>query len=331
MFSRAARKHREWANQCADLLADRRAKRVASILETATRYLSRDGDLDRARATLAPLLALPANNSYRKSADALLREGAAVGNLSAPELLAEVSRDIERRKYEAAFIKAARLVDLYPDSAAANEVRIPISVESVPPGAGVVSFTGKGAARQSLGETPVVIFLGPKDRSYLQITKPGHKSSAEPTIVVAKDLLKDATPRLVVPLNRQPAENAIIPHEQAHAALVNSFAVWGEDSGHIRWRNLADGSAAMTTATSAVTLRDSPTISGDSVYTRWDDGRIRILRPPTQRIGSGHGDTKWQRPRRTRSFTRVRRHILAHAVVCRARHQRRRAASLFNR
>ena len=227
---------------------------------------------------MKPLLKLDPEDPFRVQAEEMF------GDLkkhqhSAEELL-EKSQSLELAEdWKGAYRTYRQILDAHPRSQIAKELRIPVLIQSLPPGL-EVSEVGATGQRKALGRTPHVLNLVPEGSLEIQLAAPGY------TPVRAEVQVIDGHERRFV-LLRKPAWRAALDGAVEVPPVIHGRRIIaGTQKGSLQSLAIENGQAVWTRLGEAIkSIVASPLVVEEGIFTVWSNGKL--LRPATRRRGSG--------------------------------------------
>jgi tetratricopeptide (TPR) repeat protein len=282
--SLAAYEARQLRTESLRRLMDLRSQRKRAkqrTLEEASRLLRIEGAHASARSLLVPLRLVAETDPYRRRAEALLGQLEESGAPPASELLAEGDRLMGLKDWDAARRCLRTLVDVYPDSQAAADVRLPVLVRSLPPDASVREL-GVDPQSAELGSRPV-IHMAPGSCRFFELSRTGYEPLRIELFEAERGARAEEAP--VFLLKRKPLwrDDLAARHGGRLAApptLARGLLFGGTTNGKLLCYDLDTGAQTAWSANdgSHASVSVPPVVAGDRLFTLWDGAKAIRLR-----------------------------------------------------
>jgi tetratricopeptide (TPR) repeat protein/outer membrane protein assembly factor BamB len=261
-----------------------RESRVTSVLAQANVHL-REGRKHVVEELVKPLLKLEPEDPFRLQAEEMIGDLKKHQN-SAEELL-EKAQSLELAEdWKGAYRAYRQILDAYPRSQIAKDLRIPVLIQSLPPGLEVSEVTANGQ-RKPLGRTPHVLNLVPEGSLEIEVAAPGY------TPVRAEVQVIDGHERRFV-LHRKPAWRAALDGAiEVPPVIHGRRIIAGTQKGTLQCLAIEDGQAVWTRPGEAIkSIVAPPLIVEEGLFTVWNNGKL--LRLPLDHATLGVKETGTQ-------------------------------------
>jgi tetratricopeptide (TPR) repeat protein len=267
----AAKLFEESSTRSTELRKEREG-RIEKALAEAREHL-KEGRKAAVESLLDPLLSLEADDPLIEEAASMI-ELAGRSPVSADELLAK-ARSLEiAEDWDGAYRAYRQLLEWYPESRLAREVKIPIKLASLPAAAEAREVKPTGEKRL-LGKTPLIVLFTPGVPMDIEMTSPGfHAARADVPETEGHER------QFVLPRERQWALALDGPLE-VEPVFHESILLCGTTRGSLVAIDAGKGTVLWTLGGSAIrSLVGAPVVTPDGMYTVWNNGKVlRMVSP----------------------------------------------------
>jgi tetratricopeptide (TPR) repeat protein/outer membrane protein assembly factor BamB len=257
-------------------LKEGREARIRQVLKEAGRHL-KEGKKAAVESLVSPLLRLEAEDPFRQQAEAMI-EQAGRNPVAADELLAK-ARSLEiAEDWKSAYRAYRQVLEWYPESKSVKDVKLPVTLQSLPRGAEVREVKPTGD-KKLLGKTPIVVSFVPGRPMEIEMSSPGfHPTRAEIQEIDGHEK------QFVLPREREWVLTLDGPVE-IEPTFQGSLLLCGTSKGSLVSIDATKGKVLWTLGGSAIrSLVSAPVVTLDGTYTVWNNGKV--VRLPASSINA---------------------------------------------